>query len=78
MGPFIDNKAVEKVEERIEDALAKGARRVLGGKRHASDGLFFEPTVLADVDGSTRVAREETFGPVAPLFRFKDGKDPRR
>ncbi|MFI4988206.1 MAG: NADP-dependent succinate-semialdehyde dehydrogenase [Alphaproteobacteria bacterium] len=70
-GPLIDMKAVEKVEEHIADALRKGARVVVGGKRHASGGTFFEPTILADVKPSMVVAREETFGPVAPLFRFK-------
>jgi succinate-semialdehyde dehydrogenase/glutarate-semialdehyde dehydrogenase len=72
IGPLIDEKAAEKVEAHIEDALSKGARLVLGGKRHAMGGLFFEPTVLADVESSMRIAREETFGPVAPLFRFRD------
>jgi len=72
IGPLIDGNAVEKVEVHIADALAKGARVVVGGKRHALGGLFFEPTVLADVNASMRVATEETFGPVAPLFRFKD------
>ena len=72
IGPLIDGNAVEKVEVHIADALAKGARVVVGGKRHALGGLFFEPTVLADVDRSMRIASEETFGPVAPLFRFKD------
>ena len=70
-GPLIDAKAVEKVEEHISDALNKGARVVVGGKRHALGGTFFEPTVLADVTPTMAVAREETFGPVAPLFRFK-------
>ena len=70
-GPLIDMKAVEKVEEHIEDAVAKGARIVLGGKRHALGGTFFEPTILADVTPAMKLAREETFGPVAPLFRFK-------
>ena len=70
-GPLIDMKAVEKVEEHIEDALSKGARVVLGGKRHPLGGTFFEPTILADVTPKMKVAREETFGPVAPLFRFK-------
>ena len=72
IGPLIDANAVEKVEAHIEDAVAKGARVVAGGKRHALGGLFFEPTILADVDSRMRVASEETFGPVAPLFRFKD------
>jgi succinate-semialdehyde dehydrogenase / glutarate-semialdehyde dehydrogenase len=69
-GPLIDDKAVLKVEEHIEDATKKGARIVVGGKRHARGGRFFEPTVLVDVTPSMMVAREETFGPVAPLFRF--------
>jgi len=69
-GPLIDVKAVEKVEEHIADAVGKGARIVVGGKRHALGGTFFEPTVLADVTPAMAVAREETFGPVAPLFRF--------
>ena len=70
-GPLIDMNAVEKVEEHIEDAVSKGARVVLGGKRHRLGGSFFEPTILADVTPAMKVAREETFGPVAPLFRFK-------
>jgi succinate-semialdehyde dehydrogenase / glutarate-semialdehyde dehydrogenase len=69
-GPLIDMAAVQKVESHIQDALAKGARVLLGGKRHALGGSFFEPTVLADVSGDMAVAKEETFGPVAPLFRF--------
>jgi succinate-semialdehyde dehydrogenase/glutarate-semialdehyde dehydrogenase len=69
-GPLIDNAAVEKVEEHIADALAKGARVLAGGKRHVLGGTFFEPTVLADVTSKMAIAREETFGPVAPLFRF--------
>jgi len=71
-GPLIDMKAVEKVEEHIADALAGGARVVLGGHRHALGGSFFEPTVLADVTPGMKIAQEETFGPVAPLFRFQD------
>jgi succinate-semialdehyde dehydrogenase / glutarate-semialdehyde dehydrogenase len=70
-GPLIDDKAVLKVEEHIADATKKGARVVVGGKRHARGGRFFEPTVIVDVTSSMMVAREETFGPVAPLFRFK-------
>ncbi|HJV64949.1 MAG TPA: NADP-dependent succinate-semialdehyde dehydrogenase [Geomonas sp.] len=70
-GPLIDMAAVEKVEEHITDALDKGARVVTGGKRHVLGGSFFEPTVLADVTPQMLIAREETFGPVAPLFRFK-------
>ena len=71
-GPLIDMNAVEKVEEHIADALGKGARVIVGGKRHALGRSFFEPTILADVTTDMMVAREETFGPVAPLFRFKD------
>src|SRR5216117_664613 len=74
-GPLIDKAAVEKVEEHISDALAKGAKILTGGKRHALGGTFFEPTVLANVNTSMKVTREETFGPVAPLFRFKDEKE---
>ena len=70
-GPLIDEKAVAKVEEHIADALAKGGRLLTGGKRHALGGSFFEPTVVADVTPAMRVAKEETFGPLAPLFRFK-------
>ena len=72
IGPLIDQNALEKVESHIEDARSKGGRVILGGGRHPLGGLFFEPTVLADVDASMRVTREETFGPVAPLYRFKD------
>ena len=70
-GPLIDMKAVEKVEEHIADAVAHGAQVVTGGKRHAKGGSFFEPTVLTGVKRSMKVTHEETFGPVAPLFRFK-------
>jgi succinate-semialdehyde dehydrogenase/glutarate-semialdehyde dehydrogenase len=70
-GPLIDMAAVEKVEEHITDAVGKGARIVTGGKRHAKGSTFFEPTVLADVKTNMKVTHEETFGPVAPLFRFK-------
>ncbi|SDN76727.1 NADP-dependent succinate-semialdehyde dehydrogenase [Pseudomonas jinjuensis] len=71
-GPLIDAKAVAKVQEHIEDAVSKGARVVAGGKPHALGGTFFEPTILVDVPKNAAVAREETFGPLAPLFRFKD------
>ena len=74
-GPLIDDKAVAKVEEHIQDAVSKGARVVVGGHRHSLGGRFFEPTVLADVAPSALMAREETFGPVAPLFRFKTEED---
>jgi len=70
-GPMIDVKAVQKVEEHIADALAKGGRLLAGGQRHALGHSFFEPTVIADVTPEMRVAKEETFGPLAPLFRFK-------
>ncbi|MCW2240078.1 NADP-dependent succinate-semialdehyde dehydrogenase [Azospirillum canadense] len=73
-GPLIDMAAVEKVEDHIRDAVGKGARVVAGGKRHSLGGSFFEPTILADVTPEMKVAREETFGPVAPLFRF-DSED---
>jgi succinate-semialdehyde dehydrogenase/glutarate-semialdehyde dehydrogenase len=74
-GPLINEEAVEKVEAHIADALAKGARATIGGKRHALGRTFFEPTVLSGLDASMRIAREETFGPVAPVFRFKDEAD---
>ena len=69
-GPMIDEKAMEKVEEHIADAVAKGATVKLGGKRHALGHSFFEPTILTNVTQNMAVAREETFGPMAPLFRF--------
>lgn len=70
-GPLINEKAVEKVEDHIADAVKHGAKVVLGGKRHALGGTFYEPTILTGVTADMKVAREETFGPVAPLFRFK-------
>ncbi|SDE57314.1 succinate semialdehyde dehydrogenase [Massilia sp. PDC64] len=70
-GPLIEEKAVQKVEHHIADALGKGARLLLGGKRHPLGHTFFEPTVLADVTPQMLISDEETFGPVAPLFRFK-------
>lgn len=70
-GPLINPAAVKKVMEHIDDALAKGGKVVTGGKPHALGGNFFEPTLIRDVTPSMAVAREETFGPVAPLFRFK-------
>ena len=69
-GPLIDMAAVEKVEEHIADAVAKGARIVQGGKRHSLGGSFFEPTIITDVTPDMLVAREETFGPLAPIFKF--------
>ncbi|MFB2728727.1 NADP-dependent succinate-semialdehyde dehydrogenase [Shewanella mangrovisoli] len=74
-GPLINRAAVEKVQSHLEDALSKGATVVAGGKPHSLGGNFFEPTVLAHVDSSMRVAREETFGPLAPLFKFTDVDD---
>ena len=75
LGPLIDSAAVSKIEEHISDARSKGARVILGGARHKRGGNFFEPTVLADVTGEMMLANEETFGPVAPLFRFTDEDD---
>ena len=69
-GPLIDFAAVEKIEDHIQDAVAKGGRVLFGGKRHALGRTFFEPTVLSEVTSQMKVAREETFGPLAPLFRF--------
>ena len=74
-GPLIDDKAVEKVESHIADALSKGASVLVGGKRHARGGRFFEPTILTGVTPAMAVAREETFGPVAPLFTFETEAD---
>jgi succinate-semialdehyde dehydrogenase / glutarate-semialdehyde dehydrogenase len=74
-GPLIDENALAKVEEHLKDALSKGARVVQGGRRHSLGGTFFEPTVLTDVTPKMLVAREETFGPVAPLFRFESETD---
>jgi succinate-semialdehyde dehydrogenase / glutarate-semialdehyde dehydrogenase len=70
-GPLIDARAVAKVEDHIADAVAKGARVALGGKPHALGGTFFEPTILTNVTTQMKVAREETFGPVAPVFKFE-------
>jgi succinate-semialdehyde dehydrogenase/glutarate-semialdehyde dehydrogenase len=74
-GPLIDAKALTKVEEHIADATAKGAKIALGGRRHALGGTFFEPTVVTEVTPAMLMAREETFGPVAPLFRFETEAD---
>jgi succinate-semialdehyde dehydrogenase/glutarate-semialdehyde dehydrogenase len=70
-GPLSDMAAVEKVESHIRDAVSKGATVAKGGRRHAAGGRFFMPTVLAGVTPEMQIAREETFGPVAPLFRFE-------
>lgn len=72
VGPLISEKAVAKVEQHLQDALAKGGRLLTGGKRHALGGTWFEPTVVADATPDMVCAREETFGPLAPVFRFDD------
>jgi succinate-semialdehyde dehydrogenase / glutarate-semialdehyde dehydrogenase len=72
IGPLIDEQGMKKVEEHVADAIAQGAKVVLGGHRHPLGGRFFEPTLLTGMKSSMKVAREETFGPVAPLFRFQD------
>lgn len=74
-GPLIDQNAVLKVEEQIQDACDKGARILAGGKRTGQSGYFFEPTILIDVTSDMLIAREETFGPVAPLFVFKEEEE---
>jgi succinate-semialdehyde dehydrogenase/glutarate-semialdehyde dehydrogenase len=71
IGPLIDANAIAKVEEHVQDAVSKGAKVVVGGKKHALGGLFYEPTLLTGVDTTMKITKEETFGPVAPLFRFK-------
>jgi succinate-semialdehyde dehydrogenase/glutarate-semialdehyde dehydrogenase len=70
VGPLIEKAAIDKSKEHVADAVAKGAKVVLGGKPHELGGLFFEPTVLAPCNANMKIAHEETFGPVAPLFRF--------
>lgn len=74
-GPLINEKAIKKVEKHIEDAVSQGAKIMCGGKRLNKDNLFFEPTILTDVTSSMLISREETFGPVAPLFRFKSDEE---
>jgi succinate-semialdehyde dehydrogenase / glutarate-semialdehyde dehydrogenase len=69
-GPLIDAKAVEKIEQHIADARAKGGEVLVGGKRHALGGLFFEPTVIGNARADMLFAKEETFGPLAPIFAF--------
>ncbi len=71
IGPLIDKAALEKVEGHVSDALEKGAKIGTGGNRHALGGTFYEPTVLIDAEANMRIANEETFGPVAPVFRFR-------
>jgi len=72
VGPLIDDRAAAKVKEHIEDAVANGAQVVTGGKAHSLGGSYFEPTLMINVPHTAKVAKEETFGPLAPLFRFKD------
>ncbi len=74
-GPLIDDKAVEKVEEFVSDAVSKGGKVVAGGKRHALGGTFFEPTVIAGATNDMRFTQEEIFGPVAPVYRFEKEED---
>ena len=74
-GPLINREALEKVEEHVADATAHGAKVAVGGKRHALGGTFYEPTVLTGVTADMKIFSEETFGPVAPLFRFKTDKE---
>ena len=75
VGPLISNAAVDKVEDHILDALGKGATLLSGGKKHSLGGKFFEPTVLTDVNKKMKITQEETFGPVAPLFKFSNEED---
>jgi len=75
LGPLINEAGLAKVEDHVQDALSKGAVVLIGGKRHARGGNFFQPTVLKNVRADMKLAREETFGPVAPLFRFADEED---
>jgi succinate-semialdehyde dehydrogenase/glutarate-semialdehyde dehydrogenase len=72
-GPLIDEKAVAKMEEHIEDAVSLGAKIVSGGRK--MEGTFFEPTILTNVSATAKVAKEETFGPLAPIFRFTSEED---
>ena len=74
-GPLVDERALHKVEAHVADALSKGASIVCGGKRHARGGTFYEPTILKGVTGDMLIAQEETFGPVAPLFRFRTDEE---
>ena len=75
IGPLIDAQGLAKVEEHVADAIGKGAKLVMGGHRHALGGRFYEPTLLTEVTAEMKVSREETFGPVAPLYRFKTDAD---
>ncbi|MYB89715.1 MAG: NAD-dependent succinate-semialdehyde dehydrogenase [Proteobacteria bacterium] len=75
IGPLIDQHAIEKVEHHVQDASTKGARVLTGGQRHALGGNFYSPTVLADATADMALSREETFGPLAPVYHFKTGED---
>jgi succinate-semialdehyde dehydrogenase/glutarate-semialdehyde dehydrogenase len=75
IGPLIDEKAIEKVEEHISDAVSKGAQVFLGGSRHTLGGTFFQPTIITDVSADALLMNDETFGPIAPLIRFADESD---
>jgi succinate-semialdehyde dehydrogenase/glutarate-semialdehyde dehydrogenase len=75
LGPLISHAALEKVEDHISDALSRGAKIVTGGKPHDLGGTFFEPTILTGVTQDMKVSKEETFGPMAPLFKFDDVDD---
>jgi len=75
LGPLINEEAVKKVEEHIADAVKKGARVATGGKRHILGGSYFEPTVLTNVPNEALIFSDETFGPVAPLFRFESEEE---
>ncbi len=75
LGPLINDEAVKKVEEHIADAVEKGARVATGGKRHNLGGSYFEPTVLTNVPNEALIFSDETFGPVAPLFRFESEEE---
>lgn len=74
-GPMINDAAVAKVEDHVADAVAKGAKVTIGGKRHEAGDRFYEPTVLTEVTTDMKITREETFGPVAPLYRFKEDEE---
>lgn len=74
-GPLIDDKAVAKVEDHLKDAVEKGGEILCGGQRHALGHSFFEPTIIKNVTKDMKVSREETFGPIAPLFKFEDADD---
>src|SRR5690606_7438896 len=70
LGPLIDQAAIDKVQEHVEDAISGGASALIGGRAHASGGLFYEPSILVNVSRQAKLMQEETFGPVAPLIRF--------